>query len=490
MSFLKARFLGAVVVVAIALVGVAYHVYAAEISNVVITEVTSSSATVEWETDIDTDATINYGLNADVGIVRYPLFDRKEHTLIIDNLDPSTTYHFRVVSTDNKGNRSTTGGFVFTTIGVNPQASTENISSTEQKAVAERIISDLDQITDPAAALAVTEKVREVAQDLLRAPAIVGAPNVVVNPDSVDISWTTDRDASSTVFLATDDEYNPNSANPYPIAQGNPNERTRVHQVRVIGLEPSTVYHFKVSSTDDFGLTGESEDATFRTKSKQPEVRGININRIQETSATVNWSTGGVLAKGLVEFRNLRTNVVKSAGNPIFATNHSVRLSGLEFGTRYSIVVSSINEAGDVAVSDPIVFATVRDVIAPEISKVTNESTLFPGEQTRIQTILSWETDEPALCQVFYVQGLVVNDDDDAESLLPETNPLTAHTQVIVGFAPSTVYKFWMNCRDETGNESRSEDFVLITPFKEKNIVDVILENFEGTFGWVQNITN
>lgn len=474
---------------AVALVGsYALSVYAAEIKNVRITDVTENSATVKWTTDVETDATINYGLTPDVGTVRYPLFDRKDHSLTIDDLEPSTTYHFRVVSTDAQGNKSATAGFVFSTSGETPTPSTEKIADPEQKATAERIIADLDEIADPNAVVAIAEKVEAVARAVLKPPAIIGRPRVVVNPDNVEISWTTDRESSSVVYLATDEEYQGGGADPYTISQGDPQERTRAHEVTVIGLEPSTLYHFKVSSSDSIGLTGESEDDTFRTKSKFPAVEGVTITRIQETSATINWSTGGVLAKGLVEYQNLRTRAVKSAGNPIFATRHAVPLTGLEFGTRYSAVISSINEAGDVAVSDPILFATVRDLVSPEISKVNNESTLYPSEDTKVQTILSWETDEPAYCQVFYVQGLVVGDDESSESFAEETNPLTSHTQVIVGFAPATVYKFWMRCRDDAGNESRSEDFVLITPIKEKNIIDIILENFQGTFGWVNNI--
>jgi hypothetical protein len=472
---------------ALALFGFA-HVYATEISNVRIVEVTEDSATVKWSTDVNTDATINYGLNPDVGVVRYPSFDRKEHTLTIDDLDPSTTYYFRVVSTDEKGNKSATAGFVFSTDGQDPTDATERIKDPEQQAVAERIIDDLDKVTDPQAIVAIADKVKQVAQDILKPPAIIGKPRVTITGDEVDITWTTDRESNTIVHLAPEDEYDPNAADPYTITQGDPEERTKTHRVTVIGLEPSTVYHFKVSSTDSVGLKGESEDDTFRTKSKVPLVENVSITRIQETSATFNWTTGGVLAKGLVEYRNLRTNVVKSAGIPIFATKHAVPLTGLEFGTRYSAVVSSINEAGDITSSKPISFATVRDLVAPEITKVSNESTLFPGEEVKIQTILSWETDEPSLCQVFYVQGLVVADEADAESMLAETNPVTSHTQVIVGFAPATVYKFWIRCKDEATNESRSEDFVLITPIKEKNIVDVILENFEGTFGWVKNI--
>lgn len=461
---------------------------AAEIKNVKIADVTESGATIEWETDVNTDATINYGLTPDLGVIRYPYFDRKEHSLTLEDLEPSRTYYFRLFSTDEKGNKTGTGSFVFTTGNSSGVQTSTAISDPSQKAVAERIIEDLDKVTDPAAIIAIREKVDEVAQDVLKPPSIIGTPRVVVLGDEVEISWNTDRESNSTVYLATEEEYESGGTNPYSIAQGDPNEYVKRHVVTVIGLEPSTVYHFKVSSSDKVGLRGESEDYTFKTKSKIPLVEGVSINRIQETSATFNWSTGGVLAKGLVEYKNLRTNDVKSVGNPIFTTRHSVKLSGLEFGTRYSAVVSSINEAGDTAESDPIVFATVRDVVAPEISRVNNESTIFPGEDVKIQTILSWETDEPSLCQVSYIQGLVIPEGEEGEVLPIETNPVTTHTQVIVGFAPSTVYKFWIACSDETGNESRSEDFVLITPTKEKNIVDVILENFEGTFGWIKNI--
>jgi hypothetical protein len=64
----------------------------------------------------------------------------------------------------------------------------------------------------------------------------------------------------------------------------------------------------------------------------------------------------------------------------------------------------------------------------------------------------------------------------------------TSHVEVVVDFAPATVYQFYLNCVDEAGNSIQSENFVLFTPIQEKNIIDLILENFESTFGWVQNI--
>jgi len=467
---------------------IAVRAYAVEISGVEVTEVTNTSATVKWKTDINADATINYGLNPQVGVVRDPLFNKKDHSLIIDDLDPSTTYYFRVLSSDVEGNKSSTAGYVFTTAGSDNSKQTEKIKDQEQKALTERILDDLSQVTDPQAVVTIAEKVKQVAQDVLKPPVILGATKIVADTTSAEISWTTDRESSSMVYLAPDSEFNPDSSDPYTIVQGDPNETVTRHTVNVIGLDPSTTYHFKVVSEDSLGLSAETLDDTFKTRSLLPRVQNVSVTRVQENSAVVNWSTGGVKAKGVIEYKNMRTNVTKSAGIPVYATNQSLQLAGLEFGTRYTGVIIATNEGGENVTSDPFSFVTVRDVIAPEISKVNNESTLFPGEDTKIQTIMSWETDEPAMCQVFYTQGLVLPEGETGESMLPEPNPTTSHTQVIVGFAPATVYKFWMICKDESLNESRSEDFVLITPVKEKNIIDIILENFEGTFGWVKNI--
>lgn len=465
-------------------------VSATEISNVIIKEITPDTATIEWMTDVPSDATINYGLDENVGLVRYPEFDKKEHSLVIDKLEPSTTYHFRVVSTDEGGNKSATAGFVFTTKALNTSQSTAKIVDQKERAVTERILEDLETITDPNAIIAISNKVKKVAGEILKPPTILGETRLVISSTEVEISWTTDRESSSMVFLATDAEYNPAATNPYSMAQGDPVERVKKHAVRVVGLEPATVYHFKVSSEDDAGLKGETNDDTFKTKSLLPEIRDLKVSRVQETAATISWATPGVLAKGLVEYTNLRTGATKSLGNPVYAETQSITLTGLEFGTRYSAVARSTNESGDEFASDPFTFITVRDIVAPEISKVNNESTLFPGEEVKIQTIIAWETDEPATCQVFYTQGLGgTGSSEDGESLPPELNPTTSHTQVIVGFGPATVYKFWMRCQDPSRNESRSEDYVLITPVKEKSIIDIILENFEGTFGWVKNIS-
>jgi hypothetical protein len=258
--------------------------------------------------------------------------------------------------------------------------------------------------------------------------------------------------------------------------------------VKVIGLEPATVYHFKVSSRDSQGLIGETKDDIFTTKSTMPEIHNARVTNIAERNATVQWDTGTVLADGIVDFIDLRTHKTLSMGDPAFLAKHKVELTGLIFGTRYSVTIHARNKTGDEVVSKPLNFITVRDTIPPVISKVNNVSTLFPSDNVQVQTIISWQTDEPADCQLFYINGVVRNDNNPPTARPGEKNPLTDHTEVIVGLTPGAVYKFWVQCHDPANNPSQSEDYVLITPTKEKSIIDLILQNFQGSFGWVNNI--
>lgn len=448
-------------------------VHAIEITNVKVASTSDQTATVTWTTDIKGDAMIHYGLDENAGLARNPSFLNNAHSLLISELLPATTYHFRVVSADAEGNKSTTAGFTFTT-------------KSNEKLQAKNVKKEIEKIKDPDALKDIIETVEEQASLVLKPPTILGASKVFVETTKAQVVWTTDREASSVVYLSPENEFNAGDEKPYAMTQGDPNERVTKHIVDIVGLEPSTTYHFQVLSEDDLDLVATTLDDTFTTRSILPTFSNVKVSRVQETSATVSWATD-VKAKGVVEYTNTRTKAKKSIGDPAFTTSHTLRLADLEFGTRYSVVVIATNEGGDNVESKAQTFITVRDVIEPAINKVKNESTLYPGEDVKIQTIVSWETDEPAFCQTFYAQGLATQE-GEGDSLPKEPNPTTSHTQVVVGFAPATVYRFWMVCADEAGNETRSEDFVLITPIKEKSIIDVILENFEGTFGWLKNV--
>lgn len=470
-----------------------------DITNVQITNVAEDTVTITWETDEDADSTVNYGLQEDYGIVRVPVPDKVAHSITIDSLEPGRTYYFRVVSSDTDGNQGISANYKVVTEG-DPQSGaeagegketqtetsqtvqSESQSQTESQ-TPEKIIEQIKQITSPETLEEILNETVKAIQGITEDLTIVGPPTVIAETTSAIVKWTTDREASSEVLFSPSETY---VEGQYAFSQASTGGSVTEHEVRIIGLEPYTEYHFQVRSKDSLGITGESRDYTFRTKASLPNIKNLHIVKVEENSATLAWDTT-VPAKALIEYQDLTTGSQNSIGRPTLASTHQMRIADLTLGTRYVAFVIAENAGGDRVKSSPITFVTVKDTAPPIISNVTNESTIFPGGESRIQTIVEWITDEPAHCSMTYREGIAGGVDPTVIDS-PDSGYTMQHVEVIVEFAPATVYQFWLNCKDEAGNAIKSENYVLFTPIQEKNIIDIIIENFQSTFGWVKNI--
>ncbi len=474
-------------------------VIAPDITNVQITNVAEDTVTITWSTDEDADSTVNYGLQEDYGIVRIPEASRTEHSVTIDNLESGRTYYFRVVSSDEIGNQGISANYKVLTEGTpesgaeagegkESQTETEQTVQSESQSqtdaqTTQEVIEQIQTIQSPQKLQEIINETIKAIQGITEDLTIVGPPTVIPETTSALVKWTTDREASSEVLFSPTDTYTPGS---YQFSQASTDADTTDHEVKIIGLEPYTEYHFQVRSKDSFSITGESRDYTFRTKASLPDIKNLRIVKVEENSATLAWDTT-VPAKALIEYQDLSTGLQNSVGRPTLASTHQMRISDLTLGTRYVAFVIAENAGGDRVKSNPITFVTVKDIAPPIISNVTNDSTLFPGGESRIQTIIEWLTDEPAHCALTYREGIAGG--VDPTIIDSKDSGYTAqHVEVIVDFAPATVYQFWLECMDEAGNDVKSENYVLFTPIQEKNIIDIILENFESTFGWVKNI--
>ena len=454
-----------------------------EITNVRIASSTNNSVTITWQTDTQSDSIVNFGKQPHYGIVRNPGTDKTFHSVTLDDLDASTFYHYRVSSADALGNQGVSGDFTFVTGGFQNIPNIDQVSSVDQQTLVGQAKSAISQISDPNALKLVQQEVSNQAKDLLRPPEVIGAPRAIdITSTEAKVIWATSRDSNSVVNYVTDAAWDGST---YSESSAQLDDATKDHEVLLTGLTPNTTYHFQVQSEDDFGLSAASDDNTFITKSPIPTITDVQIIKIEEDSATFAWSTD-IPAAGAVIYENTATGEIRSEGSPEFLITQTVRLTDLTLGVTYVATVRAENAQGEPSESDPITFTTVRDQEPPIISRVNNESTLFPGGETRIQTIISWGTDEPSYCRLFYSQGLAGA--EDATGGDANTDPSTDHVRVLTEFLPATVYKFWIVCDDRSGNEAKSEDFVLFTPAKQKSIIDIILENFSSTFGWVKNI--
>ena len=448
------------------------------IANVKIGTTTKDSVTLTWETNEKADSSVNYGLQPDYGMVRVPVADRTTHSVMLENLEAGRVYYFRVVSADAEGNQGISADYKIQTDGT-PKIGEGKSESEPTKEIIEQIkeiksVQKLQEIINET-----IKAIQGISEDL----TIVGPPTVIPETTSATVKWATDRESSSEVQFSPSQGF----SGTYNFSQSATGADTKDHEIRLIGLEPFTEYSFKVRSKDSYGITGESRNFTFRTKASLPDIRNLRIVKVEENAATLAWDTT-VPAKALIEFQDLTTGIQNSVGRPTLATTHQMRLADLTLGTRYVAFVIAENSGGDRVRSQPIQFITVRDIAPPIITNVTNESTIFPGGESRIQTIVEWNTDESSSCLMTYREG-VAGGVEPITIGQENVQYATSHVEVIVDFAPATVYQFWLNCTDEAKNTIKSENFVLFTPIQEKNIIDLILENFQSTFGWVKNIT-
>ena len=87
------------------------------ISNVTVTGITKTEATINWTTDNSATSQVEYGITT-----IYDTFTRADavlminHSVVIDQLNPGTIYHFRVKSTDANGIEGVSGDYTFTTV--------------------------------------------------------------------------------------------------------------------------------------------------------------------------------------------------------------------------------------------------------------------------------------------------------------------------------------------------------------------------------------
>jgi hypothetical protein len=466
---------------------------APEISNVQVSDVTETAVTITWETDEDADSLVNYGLQPDYGILRVPVADRTTHTMTLENLDPGRVYYFRVVSADEDGNQGISADYRVQTSGTpsesesqsQSQSESTTQSQTQNQVTTQEIIEQINEITNPQQLKEILNETVKAIEGITEDLTIVGPPTVIPETTTAIVRWTTDRESSSEVSFSPTDNFDGTN---YAYSQASTDGAVTDHEIQLIGLNPFTEYSFKVKSKDTFGIEGESRNFTFKTKASAPDIRNLRVVKVEENAATLAWDTT-VPAKALVEYQDQTTGAQSSVGRPTLATTHQMRLTDLTLGTRYVAFVTAENAGGDRIKSQPIQFITVKDIAPPIITNVTNESTLFPGSESRIQTIVEWDTDEPSNCLMTYQEGVAGGTEPvTIEKEVPEYN--TSHVEVVIDFAPATVYQFFLECADEVGNKVKSENFVLFTPIQEKNIIDLILENFESTFGWVKNIRN
>lgn len=178
------------------------------ISNVVVSDITTTSATVNWNTNESADGKVDYGLTTGYEIgTKTDITFSYTHAIELTGLSEGTEYHFQIRSQDISANQATAGDYTFTT---------------------------LDET----------------------APVISNIQVVDITQSSARVTWETNEPADSTVNYGLDAAYGDTLTESTLVSE---------HSLILTGLAHSTLYHFQVQSTDASTNEATSVDQTFST---------------------------------------------------------------------------------------------------------------------------------------------------------------------------------------------------------------------------------
>ena len=245
----------ALAVLACGLMSVALGIQAQQLSmthNANIEYVGDDSAQIAWTTNTGGSSVIHYGTDpnnlnqtAEESYQKGQNGQHVTHRVTIKNLQPNTTYYFRVESAQGQGTGTATEGQVGTFHTKNHgQAGTRG--------------------TNYGPAGMGTQQ--QNAQNL----TVTHGPNVeYVGKDSAQIAWTTNTGGSSIIHYGTDpNNLSRTAEESYQsgIAAG----QHVTHRVTIRGLQPNTTYYYKVESGQGQG-TGtdvQGQVQSFKTKAR------------------------------------------------------------------------------------------------------------------------------------------------------------------------------------------------------------------------------
>ncbi len=180
------------------------------ISNVQAINVTGTGATIIWETDEPASRQVEYGLTPSYGNGT-PLETNllTSHSVMLSQLAPETTYHFRVYSEDAALNGAFSSDFTFTTTAIDSLA-----------------------------------------------PVISNVRLDSISATGALVLWDTDEPANSFVDFGVTPNYG---------AVQSSAQFVTAHRIWLSGLTGNTLYHFRVRSQDASNNQASSGDSTFTT---------------------------------------------------------------------------------------------------------------------------------------------------------------------------------------------------------------------------------
>jgi hypothetical protein len=261
------------------------------------------------------------------------------------------------------------------------------------------------------------------------------------------ITWTTNEPATSQVNYGFTVSYGLNSTLDQTLVSS--------HSVVLSGLQPDTVYHFRVRSSDGSANEGISGDYQFHTlvvDTAPPTFSNVGTSNIADHNATVTWNTNEP-ANTQLEYGFTTSYGSTSTLDASMVTAHTVNLTGLTADTLYHFRARSRDAAGNLGLSTDFTFRTLTGDTAPPAF-----SAVLASNITDHTAVVSWITNESATTQLDY--GLTASY-GSTTTLDPAL--LTVHIANLASLTADTLYHYRARSRDAAGNLGISGDYTFRT---------------------------
>ncbi len=195
-----------------------------QIIGTTVKGITATSAILTWETTADSTSQVEFGTTEALGnATTEDTTLKKQHSVILTGLEPSTTYYYRSVS------REMEGGSV--------------VSEVHSETVFFNTTAEMDE-----------------------RPPMILIPKTEVTENSAIISWSTDEEALVEVAYGT-------ARGSLDSSTGMSTDYVKSHRVSIGDLDPATVYYYQITVEDSLGNSNTSEVKYFITN----EEGGIEV---------------------------------------------------------------------------------------------------------------------------------------------------------------------------------------------------------------------
>lgn len=249
------------------------------IRNIQVTNITTTSAIINWSTIASANGTLSYGTAMSLGINRLSSVFDNNRTFSLTGLANNTMHYYNVTSFDRYGSFETNGTFNFTT---------------------------------------------------LSAPIIAAVTHSGITNQSAVINWTTNENSNTSVTYGTS------------LALGSAsvlNDAAAFHTRTITGLSGKTFYYYNVTSCSQVGSCQTNGSFNFTTANTVPSISSIIINTTYAVNTTnesiaVYWSSADQDGDAIYNVTDWRINGTSIAVlNMPFENNSNVLTNATDYST-------------------------------------------------------------------------------------------------------------------------------------------------------------